>query len=156
MADREPFLSRWSRRKSGVREGRPPGQQERKSASPAPEEQAEDAVDLTALPDIDELDVSSDFADFMKPGVPHELRTRALRKLWTLDPMFSRVDRMEEYGRDYTAALQVRTVVRTAWEIGKGMPGPEVEGVEETEDVAEVPDPADPQEGGGQGRGDTG
>jgi len=41
--------------------------------------------------DIEGLTANSDFTIFMKQGVPCDLQTRALRKLWTTDPIFNTV-----------------------------------------------------------------
>lgn len=119
MAERETFLGRWSRQKSAARENEDPpiesGTQEPPVAEP------EQTVDLSALPDVDDLHAGSDFAAFMQPGVPDALRTRALRKLWTLDPAFSHLDGLVEYGEDFAAAYRTERVVRTVWQVGKGM-----------------------------------
>lgn len=142
MAEREPFLSRWARRKAASRgadlaDAAEPGPQvpADEAAGEAP---SEEAVDLSDLPAIDELDLTSDFAAFMRPGVPDALRTQALRKLWTLDPAFSRLDGLVDYGEDYAAALRGEHVVRTAWRLGKGMPDPKENDSEDAEEVAEA------------------
>lgn len=46
----------------------------------------------SSTPAIDVLTIDSDFTVFMRPGVPHLVRSMALRKLWRLDPAFSRRD----------------------------------------------------------------
>ena len=54
------------------------------------------------LPDIGSLTAESDFSLFMAQGVPAELRRRALRKLWSLDPQFLAADGLGDYVEDYT------------------------------------------------------
>ena len=43
-------------------------------------------IDLASLPPVEELTASSDFAAFLRPGVPTLLRNAALRRMWSLDP----------------------------------------------------------------------
>jgi hypothetical protein len=45
--------------------------------------------------DLDVLTATSDFTIFMEPGVPDDVRVRALRKLWTSDPIFNQVSSHE-------------------------------------------------------------
>lgn len=66
------------------------------------------AVQVTApapvhkLPTIESLTVDSDFTVFMQPGVDTALRTAALRKLWRLNPVFSRSDGLDSDAEDWT------------------------------------------------------
>ncbi len=113
-AERLGFLSRWSRRKRGEEVPEP-------EAEPAPElpamemplaealpveacpveacpveaPPAEPEFDVASLPPIESLTTESDFSVFLKPGVPQALRTAALRKAWTADPLI----------RDYMSPL---------------------------------------------------
>jgi hypothetical protein len=75
----EGFLSRWSRRKRAVVEGRaaeeaaPPAPLEAKpEALPA---EPEDDFDLTSLPPIESLTIESDFKAFLHRKVPLDLRS---------------------------------------------------------------------------------
>src|SRR5690606_38378769 len=88
------------------------------------------ATSAPVLPSLDALDLASDFSRFMQPGVPDALRKQALRKLWMLDPDLSRPDGLVEYGEDYAAAFRAGHIVRTAWQLGKGMPAPLREEIE--------------------------
>lgn len=56
------------------------------------------------LPDIESLTAESNFSAFMKEDVPGELRRRALRKLWSLDPQLAAADGLGDYVHDYTNA----------------------------------------------------
>jgi hypothetical protein len=99
--NREPFLSRWSRRKleapadepakavppAGLPENTPPGVQ---PAAPAP------------LPALDSLDgLKSDYKGFMRSGVDEGMRRGALKKLFT-DPHFNKMDGLDVYIEDYS------------------------------------------------------
>jgi hypothetical protein len=102
-AEKLGFLSRWSRRKRGeeLPEPEPAPALEalpESEAAPAPVAEAappEPEFDVSTLPPIETLDASSDFSVFLKPGVPHALRTAALRKAWLADPLI----------RDYMSPL---------------------------------------------------
>jgi hypothetical protein len=96
-AEREDFLSRWSRRKLEAR------REEEAATSPLPAQEAEapppeaasdvaqDAPDLTpeeiaALPKIEEITAETDITVFLRKGVPEMLKNAALRRMWLLDP----------------------------------------------------------------------
>jgi Protein of unknown function (DUF3306) len=140
MAD-EGFLQRWSRRKA---EARSPLQEREAAQDPiteradAPESadppafatarearaRDDDAlVDLDLLPDIDTLTFESDFTVFMRKGVPAELRKRALQRLWRSHPTLANLDGLLEYGEDYSKIGTAKQVVRTAYQVGRGMLG---------------------------------
>ncbi len=131
MADLEDgFLTRWSRRKRDARHG--PDSPEAGADQPAPD--AGDAVPevaseqekiLERLPDIDSLDEHSDFSVFLQQGVPEELRNRALRKLWRVNPLFAHIDGLDDYDEDYTVAASVIKGLKTLDQVGKGMPAPQ-------------------------------
>jgi hypothetical protein len=140
MAD-EGFLQRWSRRKAEARttlEERDAAQDAVAERAPAPEtadppavaapgdaraRDDEAAVDLEALPDIETLTYESDFTVFMRKGVPAELRKRALQRLWRSHPTLANLDGLLEYGEDYTKIGTAQQVVRTAYQVGRGMLG---------------------------------
>jgi hypothetical protein len=100
VSDEPGFLSRWSRRKQALARGEevaeapPPEPPAAPSPPVAPPEAAlaeapapEPPFDPATLPDLETLDAASDFAAFLKPGVPAALRNAALRKAWLLDPL---------------------------------------------------------------------
>lgn len=89
MQDRG-FLARWSRLKQDEDRARTDGRAkdatpDDRGAAKTPTE-AEQAIDLTKLPKIEDLTGESDITVFLQKGVPDELRRLALRKAWTLDP----------------------------------------------------------------------
>ena len=105
--ENEGFLSRWSRRKRAVVEGRAPEE----PAPPAPLEAKpeappaapEDDFDLSSLPSIDSLTIESDFKAFLHRKVPLELRSAALRRAWSLDPAIRDFIGPADYAWDFNA-----------------------------------------------------
>jgi Protein of unknown function (DUF3306) len=134
----EGFLRRWSRRKVEARNpaaaaaSSEPAEPVLATAEQTPEVPGAPApIDPKDLPDIESLDVNSDFTVFMRPGVPEHLRTLALRKLWRSDPIFSKLDGLVEYGEDYSIQSWPKGVIKTAYRIGRGF-------VDELEKLAEA------------------
>ena len=110
MANDDGFLSRWSRRKVDVREGRPldePQQPTVTAATPvaAPpavhEPEAPTAKPAPTLDDVQQLTPESDFTGFMARGVAPDVKNAAMKKLFA-DPHFNVMDRMDIYIDDYT------------------------------------------------------
>lgn len=117
------FLSRWSRRKAEVREGRPLDEPQiapssaaaqvvatpateavntTRSSTSAPESKAEPvAQPVPTLADAQQLTAESDFTGFMAQGVAPEVKNAAMKKLFT-DPHFNVMDRMDIYIDDYS------------------------------------------------------
>lgn len=148
MADRakpdrsKSLAGRWSRLKQDSRatdHGDPDAAiEEQAEDTPEPDRPAE-ATDqddvVAALPPIESLTADSDFKPFLDRAVPAELRRLALRKLWLSDPVFANLDGLNDYDDDFRT-LGVGKVVRTAYEVGKGMvtrAEKAAEAVEETE-----------------------
>jgi hypothetical protein len=118
------FLSRWSRRKAEVREGRVPEEPtpaaesvnsvatNPKSAQSAPacvvntaqvaspSSQVADKP-MPTLADTEQLTPESDFTGFMARGVAPDVKNAAMKKLFT-DPHFNVMDRLDIYIDDYT------------------------------------------------------
>jgi len=112
------FLSRWSRRKRAAEAGEPlaepaapqPASAQPASAQPAPAQAAgpapapeEPPFDLASLPSIESLTAESDFAAFLHKGVPAALRSAALRKAWSLDPVIRDFVGPADYAWDFNA-----------------------------------------------------
>ena len=120
------FLSRWSRRKADVREGRPlaeltpapsgaePGNlSTRESNAPASASAATPSATSPAqthepaarpaptLADAQQLTPDSDFTGFMARGVAPDVKNVAMKKLFS-DPHFNVMDRMDIYIDDYS------------------------------------------------------
>ena len=121
MAERDgAFLKRWARRKAAVEQdaaaSSPPAKRDvdtRNTATPPGEEVPPD------LPNIDELGQDSDYSVFLQDAVPSALRKQALRKLWKLDPAFSELDGLVEYGEDYSAKVFARRCAEGARKAGE-------------------------------------
>ena len=90
--EREPFLSRWARRKEEARLQPPETVREKGGdpKSPAPE-----------LPPIDQLTPESDFRAFFHPKVDENVRRAAMKKLFS-DPHFNVMDGLDTYIDDYS------------------------------------------------------
>jgi hypothetical protein len=116
MSGEDGFLSRWSRRKARVREGRPPEEAvpaamavppAPPAAAPAvvasetvPDEPAAPAEPAPTLDDVSSLTPSSDFTRFVARDVDPTVRNAALKKLFT-DPHFNVMDGLDIYIDDY-------------------------------------------------------
>jgi hypothetical protein len=98
--DKEPFLSRWSRRKlEPPREERAPQPAAPAAARP---EAAAPAAAKPELPPVDSLrGLASEYKEFLRPGVDEKVRTAALKKLFR-DPHFNVMDGLDVYMDDYS------------------------------------------------------
>ncbi len=71
--------------------------------------------------DFDQLDYGSDYRQFMKDDVPEDARNKALRRLWTSNPVLANMDGLDDYCEDYTDAAVVPIgPLKTAYKIGRG------------------------------------
>ena len=92
------------------------------------------------LPNPDDMQAGDDFSAFMKETVPAALRNRALKRLWTSNPVLANVDMLVDYGEDFTAAADPVGIVKTIYRVGKGMlPDEEEPDEQEVEEVATAP-----------------
>ncbi|MCH2394470.1 DUF3306 domain-containing protein [Oceanibaculum sp.] len=92
------------------------------SVQPARRDQQpqEAPFDADSLPDIDSLTVESDFTQFLRKEVPKTLQRRALRKLWTSDPVFACLDGLNDYEEDFTDAATVIEGMKSSYQVGRG------------------------------------
>jgi Protein of unknown function (DUF3306) len=102
------FLSRWSRRKIDVREGRPLAEPQQAVDAPrvAPNETPVGTPTQTPTPtptlrDAQQLTPESDFTGFMARGVSLDVKNAAMKKLFA-DPHFNVMDGMDIYIDDYS------------------------------------------------------
>lgn len=116
----------WSRRKARVR-AEEDAEARARAAAELAETRAEleektdaDVLAELELPDPDSLKPGDDFSGFMAKAVPERIRRRALRRLWLSNPTLANLDSLVDYGEDYTGS-GVAEVVRTAYQVGKGM-----------------------------------
>lgn len=135
MSEEDGFLSRWSARKRGKAEEPEVAAAPVEEAAPEPDLSEEDYLAEHELTDPDEMEKDDDFAAFMKTGVPEALKRRALRRLWTLNPVLANVDGLVEYGEDYTDAATVVANLQTGYQVGKGFVK---EVLEPEEEIAEA------------------
>ncbi len=112
----EGRLTRWSRLKQAAREQpeKPPEAEAAPAAVSTPSEAPADDTpsvklddlpkfDITKLPSIDSLMPGSDLKPFMQAGVPEELRHRAMRRLWSIDPAIRDFRTPAEYDWNFNA-----------------------------------------------------
>jgi len=147
--DAKNFLSRWSQRKRAAVEEVSEAESSQQAAPSDAEAAAEDdAIDPKDLPDIDSLDVGSDYSIFLKKGVPAGLKRKALNKLWQTDPAFRTICMLDDYNLDYTDAAMVVPNLKTLFQVGRGMVLPEEEeaaakaAAEAADSAAEAPQQA--------------
>ncbi len=119
------FLSRWSRRKTGLEEkaeneAAPLAAAKEAQAAETSRQEEENRAEAEAV-DLETLTYESDYNLFLKPGVPPELRSQALQRLWRSNPLLANVDGLNDYDEDFTTpAGAAAAVVKTAWKVGKG------------------------------------
>ena len=119
----ESFLSRWSRRKTGIREEVAPETVEKiletpsageleplESQTPVIPEEPEKILTDEDMPDIETLDANSDYSVFMSEGVSQELRNLALRKMFK-NPVFNVRDGLDDYDDDFTTFANLGDLV---------------------------------------------
>jgi hypothetical protein len=94
MTERENFLERWSRKKREAGDDSAPRSKPQDveadrspdaAAAPA-EPTAEKPFDLESLPSLESITAETDIRDFLRPGVPTDLKREALRRAWSADP----------------------------------------------------------------------
>ena len=119
--DKEPFLSRWSRRKldSATEKSAP------KPAAPAAAtttgSQAAVPAPKPELPPVDSLQgLASEYRDFLRPEVDEKLRQAALKKLFR-DPHFNAMDGLDVYIDDYSKPDPIPEVMLRTLAHAKGL-----------------------------------
>jgi hypothetical protein len=91
MTEREKFLERWSRKKREAVDqpapAKPQDAEAGKKTDAAPSAaEGEERLDLEKLPSLESITAETDIRDFLRPGVPADLRREALRRAWSADP----------------------------------------------------------------------
>ncbi|WP_299658169.1 DUF3306 domain-containing protein [uncultured Tateyamaria sp.] len=129
----------WSRRRAGVEaeaevlEARVAEAQDAELA----ERPDEEILAELNLPEPEALDSAEAVQAFLKEELPQRLKTRALRRLWRLNPMLANLDGLVDYGEDYTDAATVIENMQTVYQVGKGMVTAFLE--DEEDEAEEVP-----------------
>lgn len=117
----------WSRRKQAVeaearQEAKARLAAEEAEALALQEQKADDVLlEELGLPDPDMLKAGDDFSAFMAKSVPARVRNRALRKLWVSNPVLANLDDLVDYAEDFRTAGLSGEVVRTTYQVGKGL-----------------------------------
>jgi hypothetical protein len=97
-----------------------PARQPARQPERQPERARDTEIDPSDLPDIDSLTAESDFTAFMRKGVPKTLQRKALRKLWTSDPVLACLDGLNDYEEDFTDAATVIEGMKSSYQVGRG------------------------------------
>lgn len=131
----------WSRRRAGVEAEEQALEARVAEAEVAKLEERPDAEILTELdlPEPEALDSPEAVRDFLKAELPQRLKTRALRRLWRLNPMLANLDGLVDYGEDYTDAATVVENLQTVYQVGKGMVTAFLEDDEEDASAEDIP-----------------
>lgn len=117
----------WSRRRAAVEaEARAEDEAARQIALKTQDEELAERRDEELLAELDlpepeALDSAEDVRTFLEADLPQRLKTRALRRLWRLNPMLANLDGLVEYGEDYTDSATVIDNLQTVYQVGKGM-----------------------------------
>ncbi|WP_372885367.1 DUF3306 domain-containing protein [Shimia sp.] len=145
----------WSRRRAAVEAEAVAEERQRVEGEQAAEEQAlaersdEELLAEADLPDPDTLTSAEEVQAFLKSALPQRLKTRALRRLWGMNPVLANLDGLVDYGEDFTDSATVVENLQTAYQVGKGMLSAFVEETAdadaEVEAEAEAPDQASDQ-----------
>jgi len=88
----------------------------------APGSEAEERVDPAEFEefDFDSLNYASDYTKFMKKGVPEAVKRRALRMLWSSNPILANLDGLNDYDEDFTDAALAVKVLTSNYKPGSG------------------------------------
>lgn len=88
----------------------------------APEAVVEERVDPGEFDefDFDKLNYASDYTQFLKEGVPEAVRRRALRMLWSSNPILANLDGLNDYDEDFTDAALAVKVLTSNYKPGSG------------------------------------
>jgi len=138
-------LGAWSRRRAAVqaedaalKQAEHQAEVATRHAALAEKSEAEMLAELD-LPQPDDMKAGDDFSAFMKETVPAALRNRALRKLWLSDPALANIDNLVDYGEDFAAEAKMGGVVKTIYQVGKGMLADQDEDEDEVAEVIAPP-----------------
>lgn len=117
----------WSRRKDAVRKEAAAEQQAQETSLRLAEEERlaertdEEILAELNLPEPELLEDAKQVREFLNTAIPQRLKTRALRRLWRLNPALANLDGLIDYGEDFTDSTRVIENLQTAYVVGKGM-----------------------------------
>jgi hypothetical protein len=144
----------WSRRRAGVEAERRAEAEAEAAVLRAEEEiKLEERTDeeLLAelnLPEPEAMETSEQVRSLLSSSVPQRLKTRALRRLWRIDPVHGTLDGLVDYGQDFSDKAMVVENMKTAYQVGKGMlkalewkmPDPITPAEDDADDPQDAPD----------------
>ncbi|RMC31183.1 DUF3306 domain-containing protein [Paracoccus alkanivorans] len=81
----------------------------------------EELLEELGLPVPEMVDSAEMVQTYLRSALPRRLKQRALRRLWTLNPVLANLDGLVEYGEDYTDSAKVVDNLQTAYQVGRGM-----------------------------------
>jgi len=142
----------WSRRRGAVAEEARVEEAAREADLQQAQENAlaerpdEEILEELGLPNPEEMERPEQVQALLKAAVPQRLKSRALRRLWRLNPVLANLDGLVDYGEDFTDAATVVENLQTAYQVGKGMLKALVE--DDDRDVA-APDPGEAPDAAG-------
>ena len=117
------------------------------------EKSDEDLLSESGLTEPEALESAEQVQDFLKADLPRRLKTRALRRLWRLNPVLANLDGLVDYGEDYTDSATVVENLQTVYQVGKGMFDKLEEMAKKAEETTEAPvDAAAVHESDAQGK----
>ena len=96
-------------------------EEEARSEAELAERSDEEILAELDLPEPETLESPEAVREFMASAVPQRLKTRALRRLWRLNPVLANLDGLVDYGQDFTDSAMVVENLQTAYQVGKGM-----------------------------------
>lgn len=117
----------WSRRRAAVAaEDRAETRAEQHAAEAEQQRALEDRPDEEILAELnlpapEEMEDPAQVQALLKAVAPQRLKTRALRRLWRLNPVLANVDGLVDYGDDFTDAARVVENLQSLYQVGKGM-----------------------------------
>ena len=134
----ESFISRWSKRKSGIvsdednlelnKKLRIDEDKKNKKSSEKEIDESnydelndEELLEKFKLPNPNKIKKEKGLDVFFKDGGPDRLRQIALRRVWKLNPIIRFADaEINDYHEDFTDAATVIEGMQTAYQVGKG------------------------------------
>ncbi len=127
MSDREGFLDRWSRRKLAEKtraeeddSAAAPTDSDDEAAIAAHEAEAQERHPAEEI-DIDSLTPDSDYSVFLQKGVSAATRRKALRMLWSNDPLYAGKELLSDnFDLADVKTWGLGSIRDTAWKVGEG------------------------------------
>ena len=119
------FVGRWARRKEAARNETPepikePDQTEVEALENLEALPEAEALQKLGLPDPDPLALGDDFKQFLDKSVPQKIKRRAMRRLWTSNPVLANLDGLNDYEEDFTNAATDAVNLVTSYVVGEG------------------------------------